>query len=392
MTQRYIQHHPAKYTYPRRVFENLTELDSALDKEMKYGGANIYSFDLSRVDFSGPKGAEVLSKINEYDDQTKWPDNLKEKMAAQLEKGKNPGLGIRALHAQGFTGKNVNVAIIDDPLFVEHPEYGSRIVFYKEEGFKEGDSEHAWYHGNAVSSLLVGKNCGTAPDANLYFWAHLNWEWEGCIKRISGKIQCDILKQIIDFNNAHDEKDKIRCLSCSWGSPEDIAFNERQALFGEVEKSGCMVIGGFYSWSQGYHAGRLKRDLSRDTDNPSSYQSCESGWSHLLLIPCDNRTYASQTGGYTYGNVGGMSWTCPYIAGVVACALQADPDFTRQKEWQEKMWRALWHTAYPIPGDKNSSRIIQPRMLVDHILEMKKERRNLQTQIVQTLMQSRDKT
>ena len=32
---------------------------------------------------------------------------------AEMEKGKDPGLGIRDLHAQGITGEGVNIGIID---------------------------------------------------------------------------------------------------------------------------------------------------------------------------------------------------------------------------------------------------------------------------------------
>ena len=46
--------------------------------------------------------------------------------AAILEAGKNPGLGVRALHDEGVTGKGVNVAIIDQNLLLDHPEFAER--------------------------------------------------------------------------------------------------------------------------------------------------------------------------------------------------------------------------------------------------------------------------
>lgn len=36
-----------------------------------------------------------------------------------IENGKNPGLGIRALHGQGITGEGVSVAIMDEIIFLE---------------------------------------------------------------------------------------------------------------------------------------------------------------------------------------------------------------------------------------------------------------------------------
>lgn len=44
-----------------------------------------------------------------------------------MESCKNPGLGIRQLHEQGFTGKGVNMAIIDQPLGM-HQEYADNLI------------------------------------------------------------------------------------------------------------------------------------------------------------------------------------------------------------------------------------------------------------------------
>ena len=42
-----------------------------------------------------------------------------------------PGLGLSALHEQGYTGKVVNVAVIDGPLRAEHEEFGDRLAHYE---------------------------------------------------------------------------------------------------------------------------------------------------------------------------------------------------------------------------------------------------------------------
>ena len=73
----------------------------------------------------------------------------------------NPGLGIRNLHAQGITGKGITVAIIDHPMLLEHPEFQGKVVKY----YDLGTNLLVSMHGPAVTSLLVGNNIGTAPDA-----------------------------------------------------------------------------------------------------------------------------------------------------------------------------------------------------------------------------------
>jgi hypothetical protein len=36
---------------------------------------------------------------------------------------------------------------------------------------------------------------------------------------------------------------------------------------------------------------------------------------------------------YTFAHMGGMSWVVPYLAGVYALAVQADPDITPEHFW-----------------------------------------------------------
>ena len=77
-----------------------------------------------------------------------------------MENGKNPGLGIRALHGQGITGEGVSVAIIDEAIFLEPPEFSDRIVDYYE---CYDVQSQGGMHGNAVTSILAGRTCGVAP-------------------------------------------------------------------------------------------------------------------------------------------------------------------------------------------------------------------------------------
>ena len=85
---------------------------------------------------------------------------------AVLEWGKYPGLKVRQLHEKGIIGKGVHVAIIDQPLLLDHVEYKDQLVSYKEiETGKTGPQ----MHGPAVASILVGKKCGVAPGSPASF-------------------------------------------------------------------------------------------------------------------------------------------------------------------------------------------------------------------------------
>lgn len=72
-----------------------------------------------------------------------------------LENGKDPGLNISQLHAQGITCKNVTVAIIDQPLLPDQPEYSGKVEKYHTVGLTDKDARSSM-HGPSVASLLAG--------------------------------------------------------------------------------------------------------------------------------------------------------------------------------------------------------------------------------------------
>ena len=349
----YIEYYPKKQEYPQIVFKTLDELSDYLQKRPR-----LFNADLSQLDLTCPRGQALFNKINGYTDQVIWPAEMAEQMAQQLENGKDSGLGISLLHQKGYTGKGVNVAIIDQALYIDHSEYKDNVVFYKT-GIGHGPEEvrnTAQYHGPAVASLLCGKTCGSAPDANLFYYSWFGLDQK--THRQDSNTVLPLLQEIIEWNNTHADKDKIRCLSCSWGDRTDIAFEERQALFKKVEESGCMVFGGFYASTVGRQScGGFKinpvsdsiENLQVEVPAGIPMETAKKRLPHCVVVPEHNRTFASQVGGYMYEKQGGASWTYPYLAGLVACGLQAFPSYTQQKNWQDKIWQDLLSTGTKDP-------------------------------------------
>lgn len=66
---------------------------------------------------------ESLIETLWFDQSTIWSREDKQIADKVLELGMNPGMGIRELHAEGITGKGVTVAIIDQHLVLDHPEF-----------------------------------------------------------------------------------------------------------------------------------------------------------------------------------------------------------------------------------------------------------------------------
>ena len=83
--------------------------------------------DLRAMDL---RGADLFKTT--FDSFTSWPSRemLPEGFDPErvLEWGKCPGLGVRELHERGVTGKGVHVAIIDQPLLMDHEEYKDQLV------------------------------------------------------------------------------------------------------------------------------------------------------------------------------------------------------------------------------------------------------------------------
>src|SRR3989338_6001490 len=144
--------------------ENKQEQTSAQFEDLR--GKNLSTKNLVDVP------VDILRTI-EFDTETIWPE--KEKLPKNfnpeklLEESKNPGLGIKELHEQGITGQGVVVAIIDQKLDIGHPEYKDSVIGYTE--YDGAEKEGISMHGPAVTSLLVGKDCGVAPGAKLIYKA-----------------------------------------------------------------------------------------------------------------------------------------------------------------------------------------------------------------------------
>jgi hypothetical protein len=279
--------------------------------------------DLSRLDLS--RKGELL-KAMPFDSLTVWPesDRLPPDFdpKAVMEWGKYPGLRVNQLHERGVTGKGVHVAIIDQPLLVDHIEYRDQLASYTD--IQTGNVGPAM-HGAAVASLLVGKTCGTAPGAILHFWAEPSW-------KMDYKYRCTALEQIIQFNEGKEKSEQIRILSVSKGfSPGEPNLDRWKTLLEKAKQAGIYVI---HCSKMGSGTGCQYRE---DSDNPSNYKLgafYKGGPIYdepsTFFTPIDNRTMASPKGKdvYTFYISGGLSWGAPYIAGVVALGMQVNPDLS----------------------------------------------------------------
>jgi beta-lactamase regulating signal transducer with metallopeptidase domain len=177
--------------------------------ELSDFGYDIRSTDLSEVDLSSEFDKLILST---FDSKTVWPDKLPEDFEPikVMELYKNPGLEVRSLHEQGVTGKGVGIAIIDQPLLVDHIEYSEQLKYYYANPTL--DYQQASMHGPAVASIAVGKTVGVAPEADLYYIAQ-----DFSNAQNDNTPVAESINQILDLNEQLADENKIRVISISWG-------------------------------------------------------------------------------------------------------------------------------------------------------------------------------
>ena len=305
-----------------------------------------------------------------FDSHTQWPDELPAAFgpARFLELGKNPGLGLRALHAKGITGRGVSIAIIDHRLLVDHAEYGDRLRLYEE---LHSLDPRASMHGTAVASIAVGKTVGVAPGADLYyisdyFMTSNPLPWAGFLSRAvlartkssDGKAPepemgwnlvdfgwvAKGIERVLEVNRDLPVASKIRAISIEIGwEAGQPGYEEVTAAVERAKKEGVFVISSSLRSTHGMRFHGLGRDPLSDPENPASYYPVTAWGPGLaeptLLIPMDARTIAAPTGAgdYAFYRQGGWSWVAPYLAGLYALACQVKPDVTPELFWEKAL-------------------------------------------------------
>jgi len=312
---------------------------------------DLRSYDLSSLDLSDSLDDLLFAS---FDAQTQWPPAAK--MPAKfdwqrmMELGKNPGLGMRQLHAQGITGKGVGLAIIDQPLIVEHQEYADRMRLYQETNIDS--TTESKMHGPAVASIAVGKTVGVAPGADLYYIAAWAGEWgtgDGGFAWNFG-YYAQAVRHILQINQQLPEDRKIRVIAMQIGwSPDQGGYDEIMAAVKEAKEAGLLVVSSSLAETFGFSFHGLGRAPLAD---PNKFESYEAGlwwakdfYTHpewvadTLLVPMDSRTTASPGGAeeYVFYREGGWSWSIPYIAGMYALAAQVEPSITPDEFWSRAL-------------------------------------------------------
>jgi len=310
----------------------LTEINDKEKNEKPIEIEDVRSSNLSERDFSGVP-INTMKRMN-FDTQTIWPE--KDKMPSDfvpektLEENKNPGLGIRELHEQGITGQGVVVAIIDQKIDVNHPEYKSSLIVNVE--YATAKEEKISAHGPAVASLLVGKDCGVASGAKLVY--------KGVPSGRNFSNQVQALEDILEKNETVLPEEKVRIVSCSIGyelkNPEP-GLDEWVRSLKKAKDAGVFVVDVSGDQIGVLFSGGGSPDSKDDFESYlpwSSSKGVNAKKHYEIVIPSDYRTVASswhKESQYAYYGKGGQSWAVPYLSGILALLLQVNPNLKSEE-------------------------------------------------------------
>ena len=284
-------------------------------------GKDLRQKDLSRLSL------ETLAEQT-FDEQTVWPGqaNLPHGFSASawLETGKDPGLGLRQLHARGLIGRDISVAIFDKPIRYDHQEFGGRLA-YRQVAPKHRKRSTLHFHGMACASILAGQTCGVAPGARIYYFAVPN----------AGRnfyYYCLAMEQLIRLNRTLPPVKRIRLVSISDGLDRtNRDWRRWQAALRIANREGIAVLYSDTEGTQGFFPGGCPPTADRNRAinyTIAKYFRAQAGSG--IIVPADYRTTAANDGNdaYVYWGQGGWSWALPYLSGLAALAWQIDTDLT----------------------------------------------------------------
>jgi len=305
-----------------------------------------------------------------FNENTRFPSDKVALAIDIMERGKNPGLGVRSLHERGITGMGVNVGVIDEALILGHPEYYGKIIEYR--NFGSADSS---MQGAAIVSLLAGENIGVAPGANIFYAAVPAWDM------FDATYYANALDWIIELNESLPDDEKIRVV-CITPNPENplpwINVYRYLESFRRATEAGILVLDVTSEHGVVIGASRYNFNYPEDVTLSTAmrpyrifiasnhYDDVSELYindENMLRAPISFRTMAeiSDDGefSYKYDGVGRLSWAVAYVTGVLAMGWQVSPELT-----PDEIISILFSTAHI---DESNNKYIHPVAFIEYL-------------------------
>ena len=322
--------------------------------------------DLSYMDLSAYELSKMDVSFVTYSDLTVWPKDVSKlpphfQPKELLEERKNFGLGIKNLHKQGITGKNRAVAVIDWRKLSNHLEYYQNIKGYEEYDVLPDGGDLS---GGQLVSALVGKTCGAAPDADVYYYS------VGTIGRAQtyyalalNKI-CDLHEELIKTGkNGIDAVCLLRGLLAPCFKDDEGAAEFRQAAE-RAQKLGIWLPFDYQNYGAKGVGCKIGGDIENFEDyelfyskNPRRIQD-EKRLRQTLCMPAGRHTVAGNDTLKSYVFNPYPTNLEAYKCGLYLLAKSVNPNLSGQEFWQKAL----------ASGDfvENIGIIVNPQKLIEN--------------------------
>ena len=257
-------------------------------------------------------------------------------------------LNVASVWRLGYTGKSIQVAVVDDGLDHTHPDLNPNFDAELSFDIREGDSDpypghSSLYHGTAIAGVIAARDngaygVGVAPRASLVG-----------LRLLDGTATKDYMEAEAMLHNLQD----ISIYSNSWGpaSTDKYVYDGPGKLTKEALEKGSEEgrggLGNIYVWSAGNGGGKgynsnfngytnlpwtIAVGAVRKNGQAPAYS--EPGANVLVCAPGEKiltTDIMGQGGGSRtdmLSTFGGTSAAAPMVAGIVALMLEANPGLT----------------------------------------------------------------
>ncbi|KAI0984300.1 hypothetical protein GJ496_004315 [Pomphorhynchus laevis] len=325
------------------------EYDIKLSSENKTFPSVNYSRLMSQSDNRELNGEFIDSIFNDPFWPKMWYLNPKFEQARRMN--------IYGAWLQGYSGKGVHIAVIDDGIDYNHVDlirnYDSKASFDINDNDFDPMPSVTWNNVNRHGTRCAGQIAAEANNSNCIVGVAFNSQIGG-IRILDGRVVDSSEAAAISFRH-----DYIDIYSASWGPRDNGQKLDGPGKRGlaSLEKAimeGRNGLGSIYVWAAG-NGGRDSDDCNCDGYTSSPYTITVSSTSEKGIIPpyvelCSSVLSSTYSSGYQvlneravsttdiYGGCtnthSGTSASAPIMAGIIALALEANPKLT---------WRDVQH-------------------------------------------------
>jgi hypothetical protein len=199
-------------------------------------------------------------------------------------------------------------------------------------------------HGSLVTSIAVGKSCGVAPGAKVYYYSTPMWE-------DTNQHYIKAIKHVMELND--NKLANIKAISISTGMfgryPDDSEFQQVVCL---AESKGVIVFtcnGTPINPAVPFVNVGIVRPLSiNNREKPADFVigAYTDRSTSTILTPGDYRTTAYYTGNkvFEFNVGGGRSSAPPWLAGLIAIGYQVNPHLS-----VDDIYKYLFESAWKMP-------------------------------------------